>query len=272
MDLETLAESLVGGSARAATSAWLTTLPTVPDGSAVKRYLQDEAHLTSTADGVEAVRRFVQALAAGPSPADPVAWYRHVLQDRSLDLVAHGPEVAPTLPDALCRLDDAWTVWEFFAAEDDRPVIPARSVSHQPTIEEWLRDVVCSPAYRMVLDPGRSVSSPTGSVFSAFEEDRDAVFPRGTPANDCLRTLGKDPLEPPIDHALLKYRRLDVGPAHVPTAFDAGCHPHFIPAAAGARCGLSKNLATVDGAGGVREVVVRPFPVSRLDEPEFIGK
>jgi hypothetical protein len=35
---------------------------------------------------------------------------------------------------------------------------------------------------------------------------------------------------------------------------------------------MTKNLATPDGSGGVREVVVKPFPVSTLMQPEFIEK
>lgn len=270
MDLEALADELIGSTARAATSAWLAQLTTAANGNTVKHHVVGENHLDSTAEGREAIRRFAQALVSRPT-GNPVTWYEHVLQDVSLDLVPHGPEVDPGLPDALCRLHNPWAVWVHLGRAD-KPPIPARSVglpSHQGIVERWLQDVVCSPGYLDALDPDQAVSS-TRSVFSTFEEDRETHFPAGTPADRCLQIVGKDPMSTPTAHALLKYRRTSVGPARLPTAFDAGTHPHFLPSAAGSSCGTTKNLTTPTGSGGVRELVVRPFLVAMLQEPEFI--
>lgn len=270
MDLEALADNLVGGPARLAASEWLAELPTAPNGDTVKHHVHGENNLPSTADGLAALRRFVQALASRGS-GGPVEWYETALRDVVLDLVPHGPEADPGLPDALCRLQNAWTVW-LHLGRPDRPPIPPASVDHpryQRIVERWLRDVVCSPAYLDALDPVQPVSAAL-SVFSTFEEDREASFPAGTPADHCLQIVGKDPMSLPTAHALFKYRCADVGPAQLPTAFDAALHRHFVPSLAGAPCGTTKNLMTSDGRGGVREVVVRTFAVSMLQQPEFV--
>jgi hypothetical protein len=108
-------------------------------------------------------------------------------------------------------------------------------------------------------------------VFSTFEEDRLLRFPAGSSAAHCWQIVGVDPPDPPQACVLLKYVRTEVGPARVPSVFDAGDHPHFLPVPGGAGYGVTKNLRTPDGSDGVKEVVVPPFGVAKLREPEFIG-
>jgi hypothetical protein len=173
----------------------------------------------------------------------------------------------------MCKLADAWALWQHYAPLDNKPAIPpgsVRSPRYRGVIERWLRDFVCTATYQEALDATKLVSGDPPVVFSTFEEDRNSRFPARTPANTCRKVVGLDEEPTPEAHALLRYDKAEVGPARVPTAFDAGTHVHFLPPPAGANHGTTKNLTTADGSNGVREVVVKPFPVSMLRQPEFI--
>jgi hypothetical protein len=272
MDLESLVESLEGPMARQAVSRWFAELESEPTGQTVAGHIRGEENLALHDEGREAIRRLSRAIGARGSD-DPVQRYKDALKDRTLDLGVHGPEADGALPDQLCKLASAWSVWRHLGGAD-KPRIPYasfRSPAYQGTIERWLMTSVCSPGHREALSPGHEVSGELPTVFSTLEEERDAKFPHGTPANRCREILGLEPLDPPEAHALLRYSNRDVGPARVPTAFDAGIHPHFVPPPAGARWGTTKNLAS-PGSEGVREVVVKPFPVALLRQPVFIDK
>lgn len=245
-------------------------LTRTPGGAIVASHLQGESNLQREADGREAIVRLVRAVPQSLGD-DPVQWYSGVLRDPRRDLVHHGPEADASLPDDLCKIVDAWDVHRYYGGLT-RPVIPAassRMARHRPTVERWLRDSVCTPNYREALNQEAVVSGNPPVVFSTFDEDRHATFPAGTPANDCRKTLGLDPRPTPVAHALFRYARSTTGLAKVPTAFDAGTHAHFLPPSAGAPHGTTKDLRT-PGAKGVREVVVRPFSVRLLRQPEFI--
>lgn len=270
MGLPDLAEQLVGRQGHDAASTWLADLAdrsAAPQGATVRHHVAGEVHLPVTVEGREAVQRFASALLTRAS-TDPVDWYLGRLQDPSLDLAVHGPEADPRPPDTLCRLAAAETVWNRLASDEDKPTL----LFDPATIERWLRDIVCSAAYLDALDPTKRVSGREApSVFSTFEDDRNTRFPAGTPANRCRQAVGLEPMSTPTAHVLLRYRGSATGPARLPTAFDAGTHPHFLSPAPGAQCGMTKDLAISTGDAGVREVVVRPFPVGVMQQPEFIG-
>lgn len=274
MDLEALAETLEGPGARPAVAEWVAAVGHAePEGPTVMCYLRRESNLQLHEEGLEAVRRFVRAVAAR-GPGHPVEWYRAVLNDAGLDLVPHGPEADPALPDELCKVADGWSVWLYLGGSG-KPDIPpgiTRSPRYRGVLEQWLRDFVCCPMYRDALDPAGLVSGNPPVVFSTFEEDRNSKFAAGIRADRCRQVVGLDPRPTPVAHVLLMYSRREVGPARVPTAFDAGTHLHFVPPPAGAPCGTTKNLTTEDGTDGVREVVVAPFPVTALGEPTFIER
>ncbi len=274
MQLEDMAGSLRGPASREAVTRWLGELAAEPEGSTAADHIQGESNLPLHPEGVNTVGRFVRAVEARP-PGSAVSWYRGALNRTDLDLPLHGPPADTTLPDALCKVVDAWSVWKHYGSPRLRPNIPYGGVgspSYRPRVEAWLRDWVCAVTYLDVLDPASPVSGRPPSVFSTFVEDRDAKFPRSTRSNECRKVVGLDPLPHPTAHALFTYSSIETGPARVPTAFDAGTHVHFRPPPAGAGCGETKNLATPDGGGGVREVCVRPFPVARLRQPEFIER
>lgn len=238
-------------------------------GAIVASHLQGEANLPREAEGRDAIARLAGAVPR-PLRDDPVQWYCGVLRDPGRDLVHHGPEADPALPDDLCKIVDALVVYLYYCST--RPVIPGASLrmaSHRPAIERWLRDWVCAPSYREALNQEAMVSGDPPVVFSTFEEDRRAKFPPGTRANECRKALGLDPRPTPVAQALFKYAKSTAGPAKVPTAFDAGTSVHFVPPPAGAPHGTTRDLRA-PGAAGVREVVVRPFPLRILRQPEFI--
>lgn len=274
MDLEGLAEDLEGTAARQAVSQWLAELDAEPDGRTVVSHIGGEANLPLYGEGRDAIRRFVHAAAARRS-GNPLGWYRAALKDSTLDLAIHGPAPDATLPDEICKIMNAWAVWNRLGGVFKPPIPPAafRSPACQGAIEDWIRAKVCSARYQDELEPTQKVSGGEApSVFSTFEEDRESKFPHGTPANRCREIVGLDPLDPPEAHVLLRYSEPAVGPARVPTALDAGTHLHFLPPPAGAGWGTTKDLGTPTRSGGVREVVVRPFPVSALRQPVFIDK
>jgi hypothetical protein len=92
----------------------------------------------------------------------------------------------------------------------------------------------------------------------------------GTKAARVREVLGLQSIDPAEPHVLLHYSRARVGPALVPTAFDAATHEFFVPATAGADCGFTRDLGPGDGVG-VREVVVRPFPTASINtRPESV--
>lgn len=273
MDLADLAHRLVGGTARDAAVSWLAKLSTsIPNGEAVRRHIKGEANLPATSEGIESLRRFAKALPLRPPGEDPVAWYEQLLTDlvTSPDFVLHGPAADASLPDELCRLIPARKVFHHLGRDDTLNITPA-ALGGNPTVrlENWLRSV-CSPAYLDLLDPSKLVSGSVPSVFSTFEADRNAAFPAGTPTRICRQVLGLIAEPTPSAHALLKYRKAVVGPARVPTAFDASTHANFVSPAVGAPCGKTQNLATP--GDGVREVVLAPFAVARLQEPEFVPR
>jgi hypothetical protein len=272
MDLADLAGRLVGGAARDAAVSWFADLSTsLPYGDSVIHHVEGEVNLQTTSEGRESIRLFAEALRLRPPGEDPVVWYERLLSDPATapDLVLHGPAADPSLPDELCRLIPAWNVLHDLGGVD-APNIPPVALGGDPTrLENWLQRV-CSPAYLDLLDRSKLVSGKVPSVFSAFEADRDATFPPGTSAQVCRQILGLIAEPTPSAHALVKYRKRVVGPARLPTAFDASTHPHFVPPTVGAPCGRTQNLAT-PGAG-VREVVVARFPVRQLDEPEFVPR
>ena len=272
MDLADLADRLVGGAARGAAVSWLVELPTsMPYGEAVRHHIEEEANLPTTPEGLESIRRFAEALPLRP-PGDPVAWYEQLLRNRATapNFVLHGPAADPSLPDELCRLIPARTVFHQLGRDDTLNLAPA-ALGGDPTsrLENWLQSV-CSPAYLDFLDRSKLVSGVVPSVFSTFEGDRNATFPSRTSARICRQVLGMDPERTPSAHALVKYRKAVVGPARLPTAFDASTHVHFLPPAVGAPCGTTKNLRTP--GEGVREVVVAPFAVALFAEPEFVPR
>jgi len=266
VDLPALVNQLAGRAAGHAVQRWLADLSALDpgrqdEGRSVTRNIDGEENLPVTSDGHDALLRFAERLMLRTPSDDALTWYEQLLQDPASHLVLCGPEADATLPDRLCRLVDAWTVLNFLA-RDDRPGDPA-------DIEDWLRSV-CSADYLEFLDEAKIVSAKVPSLFSTFEEDRDATFPVGTAAGDCLQVLGKQPPSTPIAHALLKFQRGGLEPPRLPTAFDASTHPNFLSPPAGAACGMTRNLLTT-GASGVREVVVRPFPVARLNDLEYIA-
>lgn len=274
MDLKGLAEDLEGTAARQAVSQWLAELDAESDGRTVVSDIGGEANLPLYGEGRDAIRRFVHA-AATRVPGVPVEWYRATLRDPTVDLMAHGLSADPSLPNELCRIVDGWALHEHLVGKENAPSIPpgsTRSPLYQGVLERWLRDFVCSPVYLEALDERKVVSSDPPVVFSTFEEDREVKFPAGTPPNRCREIVGLDPLDPPEAHVLLRYSTIAVGPAKVPTAFDAGTHLHFLSPPAGAGWGTTTDLGTSSRSGGVREVVVRPFPVSALRQPVFIDK
>lgn len=267
MNLEVLAETHTGAAGRAAVAEWVAGLRNDSDGLVIFRHLNAEENLPTHPEGLAAVRRLVAAIVLPPA-GKGVGWYLTTIRD--MDLACKGPHASGTLPTDLCKVARGLMVWNRLrkvSAPDDTPVLPPGSTR----LTEWLRDIVCSPAYLEALDPSRLVSAPIPAVFSAFEQDRQATFPAGSPAARCWQSVGVDPPDPPQPCVLLKYVKEAVGPARVPSAFDAGTHPHFLPAAGGAGYGVTKNLGAPGGGGGVREVVVPPFQVAQLREPEFIG-
>jgi hypothetical protein len=271
VNLIAIAEHLVSGAARDAATSWLADLSVAADGPIVRHHVEGEANLPSTSEGVEAVRRFAEMLLLRASGHDAVDWYQSLLRHPASDLVVHGPEADSALPQRLCRLMDAWSVRNHLGRDDALPIRSPAAGGGTTVLEDWLRSA-CSAEYLDFLDPAKFVSGPIPSVFSTFEVDRDATFPTGTTSIRCRQVLGLGPQPTPTAHALLKVQRARVGQARVPTAFDASTHPHFVPPAAGAGCGTTKNLAASDGSGGVREIVVPPFEASRLEQPEFIPR
>ncbi len=272
MQLEDMAGGLRGPAAQEAVARWLGELAAEPDGPIVTGHIQAENNLPLHPEGTDAVGRFVRAVEARP-PGGAVSWYRETLNRADLDLPVHGPPADAALPDVLCKVVEAWSVWKHYGSIRLKPNIPYGGVGsprYRAKVEAWLRDWVCAATYLDALDPAALVSGRPPSVFSTFVEDRDAKFPPGTRSNECRKVVGLDLLPHPTGHALFRYSGTETGPARVPTAFDAGTHPHFRPPPAGAGCGETKNLGTRDGSGGVREVCVRPFPVARLRQPEFI--
>ena len=236
----------------------------------MRRNIEGEQNLPEGPDGLSAVRRFAQALYLRPPGDESVTWYKRLLSEATTgpDLVLHGPVADSGLPDELCRLMPARRVFHHLGRPDTLNLIPA-AMGGDPAavLENWLRNV-CSPAYLDFLDRSKLVSGRVPTVFSTFEADRNVAFPRGTRAEIACQVVGVDK-EPTLSaHALLKYRRSVVGPARVPTAFDASTHLHFVPPPVGAPCGTTRTLLT--SGSGVREIVVAPFRVEQLDEPEFV--
>jgi hypothetical protein len=266
MDLEAIAENHFGVDAKARVAAWMAELDADLEGWTGASHIRGENNLQSHDEGRQAAIRLVNELRSRP-PGDPVNWYFATITGSNL--ACKGPKAADDLLDDLCKVTSGWMVWNRLrrrTAPDDTPAL-----RDSARLMNWLVNVVCGPAYLDALDPSAIVSGKVPAVFSTFLRDRDAQLPAGTSATECYKVVGLDPRDPPEPCVLLKYRTSQVGPVIVPTAFDAGTHTHFLPSAAGARYGTTKNLATADGSGGVREVVVPPFPVSRMMEPEFIG-
>jgi hypothetical protein len=168
MDLEGQARTLAGARAGQAVSDWLAELATAPGGPTVASHILGEQNLPLHNDGVEAIRRLAGAMVNRPK-GYPVEWYKDALNDAGLDLVAHGPAADPALPDELCKLVDAWTVWNRYGRGADKPKVPAASIDrpgpHQGRVERWLRDYVCSPTFQDALDPAKRVSGNPPVVF-----------------------------------------------------------------------------------------------------------
>jgi len=260
MDLLALAESFVGAEGRTAALRWTAELETSPEGTAFVSHMTNEQNLQTLAEGKQAIERLVSAL-LGRSAGEPIKWYLETAEHQ--DLAFKGRPAARSLPDQLCKLHRGYAVWSRLASPTDRP-----AVASSARFVEWLEHAVCGQHYLAALDPTAILRGRVPAVFSTFEQDRATAFPPGTPWSRCWQVVGLDPPNPPEPCVLLRYSLAEVGPARVPTAFDAADNLHFVPVLAGAGWGMTKDLA---GGGGVREVVVCSFSVARLRRPEFIG-